>query len=150
MLRRTYILGFALVCIGAAGVSKSAFAKAHKHLSGKQLLGDKIRTDGEHVIDKNGKHTVSVRVTKGKVAGLHVKNENSSNVAVKKYKFNKKLAEVIGPTLASYESIQYQDLGLVYIGYSFVDDFGNENIYWFPYDMILDGDTGAVIYVPLV
>jgi hypothetical protein len=25
---------------------------------------------------------------------------------------------------------------------------GNEEIYWFPYDMILDGDTGAVKYVP--
>jgi len=29
-----------------------------------------------------------------------------------------------------------------------VDDFGNEEIYWFPYDMILDGDTGAVEYIP--
>jgi hypothetical protein len=27
---------------------------------------------------------------------------------------------------------------------------GNEEIYWYPYDMILDGDTGAVEYVPVI
>jgi hypothetical protein len=29
------------------------------------------------------------------------------------------------------------------------DDYGDEQIYWYPYDMILDGDTGAVEYVPV-
>ena len=36
----------------------------------------------------------------------------------------------------------------VYIGYSYVDEYGEAETYWFPYDMIVDGDTGAVEYVP--
>jgi hypothetical protein len=40
-------------------------------------------------------------------------------------------------------------MGTVYIGYSYVDDDGNEEIYWFPAEEIVDGDTGAVEYVPL-
>lgn len=43
---------------------------------------------------------------------------------------------------------QDQDLGTVYIRYSCIDDDRNEEIYWFPEEMILDGDTGAVEYVP--
>jgi hypothetical protein len=49
---------------------------------------------------------------------------------------------------ASLRSVQDQDMGTVYIGYSYVDENGDEEIYWFPYDMIVDGDTGAVEYVP--
>ena len=26
--------------------------------------------------------------------------------------------------------------------------YGDEVIYWFPYDMIYDGDTGAIEYIP--
>ena len=44
---------------------------------------------------------------------------------------------------------QTQDLGMTYIGYSYFDEYGDEYIYWFPYEMIYDGDTGAVEYVPL-
>ena len=28
-----------------------------KHKNGKQLLGDKIKTDGKHVVETNGPHT---------------------------------------------------------------------------------------------
>ena len=44
---------------------------------------------------------------------------------------------------------QLQDLGIVYIGYSYYDEYGNEVIYWYPYDMIYDGDTGAIEYIPV-
>jgi hypothetical protein len=50
---------------------------------------------------------------------------------------------------ASFVLTQDMDMGTVYIGYSYVDDDGNEEIYWFPAEEILDGDTGAVEYVPL-
>ena len=43
---------------------------------------------------------------------------------------------------------QYQDTGTGYIGYAYTDDYGNEEIYWFPYDEVIDGDTGAVDYIP--
>jgi len=128
-----------------------AYAKGHHHHNGKQLVGDKIKTNGEHVIDKKGPHTVSVNVTNGKIAGLHVKHAQKGDVPVKKYKTTKKMAQSDGLRLVSYPDMvaQTQDLGTTYIGYSYVDDYGDEQIYWFPYEMILDGDTGAVEYVPL-
>ena len=39
-------------------------------------------------------------------------------------------------------------MGTTYIGYAYIDDNGDEQIYWWPYEMIYDGDTGAVEYVP--
>ena len=39
--------------------------------------------------------------------------------------------------------------GTVYIGYAYYDDYGDEQIYWYPYEIIYDGDTGAIEYVPL-
>jgi len=59
------------------------------------------------------------------------------------------MAATDGLHYAAYTLTQYQDIGTTYIGYAFVDDFGDEHIYWFPYEMILDGDTGAIEYVPL-
>ena len=44
-------------------------------------------------------------------------------------------------------TVQDTYLGTTYIGYSYYDDYGDEYVYWFPYDMILDGDTGAIEYV---
>ena len=70
------------------------------------------------------------------------------DVAVTKYKTSTKMASADGYRQVVYLVAQAQDLGTVYIGYSYVDDYGDEQIYWFPYDMILDGDTGAIDYVP--
>ncbi len=74
---------------------------------------------------------------------------------VKKYKTTKKMAERVGEahgiSLVSSRSMlaQSQYLGVMYIGYSYIDEYGDEYIYWFPYEMIYDGDTGAIEYVPL-
>ena len=113
------------------------------------MLGNKIKQNGEHVIDKKGEHTVSAKVTNGKIAGVSVKHSKKGDVPVKKYKTKKKMAQTDGIKYAAYIPAQYQDIGTTYIGYSFIDDNGDEQIYWFPYEMILDGDTGAVEYVPL-
>jgi hypothetical protein len=53
-----------------------------------------------------------------------------------------------GFQLASYLLAQDQYVGTMWIGYAYIDDYGEEIIYWFPYDMILDGDTGAIDYYP--
>jgi hypothetical protein len=126
----------------------------HNHLSGKQLLGDRIKTNGNHVIHKSGKYTTSVAVKDGKIAGVHVKHSEKGDVPVKKYKTTKKMAlnggRANGFSLVSFPiTAQIQDLGMTYIGYSYIDDYGDETIYWFPYEMIYDGDVGAVEYVPL-
>lgn len=128
----------------------------HQHLSGPQLVGDKIKTPGKHVIDQRGKFTSTATVKNGKIAGINVKHSEKGEVHVTKYKTKRKMAanagEADGIFLASYHHgllAQVQDLGTTYIGYAYIDDYGEEVIYWFPVEMIYDGDTGAIDYVPL-
>src|SRR2546429_8834958 len=144
----TIVAIIGLVAFVGPGVTP-ALAKAHHHHSGQKMLGNKIKDNGEHVIHKQGEHTVSAKVVNGKIAGVNVKHSKKGDVPVKKYKTKKKMAQTDGIHYASYTLAQYQDIGTTYIGYSFIDDFGDEQIYWFPYEMILDGDTGAIEYVPL-
>lgn len=146
---RTYRILTAIVALMSIVAVAPAIAKGHHHQNGQQLLGEKIKTNGEHRIHKVGKHTVAVQVANGKVAGLHVTHSEKGDVPVKKYKTKKKMAQTDGIYYASFTLVQYQDLGTTYIGYAFTDEYGDEHIYWFPYEMIFDGDTGAVEYVPL-
>jgi hypothetical protein len=60
-----------------------------------------------------------------------------------------RLAQADALQPVAFMTVQAQDLGTTYIGYSYIDDNGDEVVYWFPYDMILDGDMGAVTYVPV-
>jgi len=133
----------------ALGGSAVAAVKGNHH-DAKQMLGESIKHDGNHVIHKKGKYTATAEVRNGKVAGVHVKHSEKGDIPVKKYKTHRKMAQAaFGRVVyASFRSAQDQDLGTVYIGYAFVDDEGNEEIYWFPAEMILDGDTGAIEYVP--
>jgi hypothetical protein len=139
----------------AQGKGKGKTKGKHNHFSGQQLLGDKVKTNGHHVIHKAGKYTASATVKDGKIAGVNVKHSEKGDVPVKKYKTTKKMAERTGESngisLVSYGSMlaQIQDLGMTYIGYAYTDEYGDEYIYWFPYEMIYDGDTGAIEYVPL-
>src|SRR5947208_599093 len=74
-----------MASIGVFAMAGPAVAKKHEHHSGKDLLGDKIKANGKHVIHKKGPHTVSVDVMNGKIAGVSVKHDKKGNVAVKKY-----------------------------------------------------------------
>jgi hypothetical protein len=138
------ILGLFALSLPAVVVDKV------EHQNGKQLLGENIKSDGNHVIEKKGDYTASVEVKNGKVAGVHVNHAKKGDVPVKKYKTNKKMAQAGAPQYknASFLLPQNQYLGTTWIGYSYVDAYGVETIYWFPYDMILDGVTGAIDYVP--
>jgi len=124
-----------------------------KHHNGKDLVGDKIKTNGHHVIDKNGDYTAAVDVQDGKIAGMKVNHATKGEIPVKKYKTTKKMAGASGPQHAGFQraafvQVQSTYIGTTYIGHSYVDEYGTEEIYWYPYDMILDGDTGAVEYLP--
>ena len=119
------------------------------HKNGKQLLGEKLKKNGKHILDKKGANTASVDVKDGKITGVKVKHDKKGDVTVIKYKTSKKMAYVEGLQLASMRLAQVQNLGTVYIGYAYYDEDGYEEIYWFPYDMIYDGDTGAIEYVPV-
>ena len=130
---------------------KEQKVKEHKHHNGKDLVGDKIKKDGKHQFHQNGKNTAFVDVKGGKIAGVTVTHAEKGNVPVKKYKTNKKMAGASANDIQPVSLVlaQAQYLGTTWIGYSYIDDFGYEVIYWFPYEMIYDGDTGAVDYVPV-
>lgn len=46
----------------------------HKHHDGAKMLGERIKGNGKHVIEKNGPHTVSLDVKHGKIAGMHARH----------------------------------------------------------------------------
>jgi hypothetical protein len=139
---------FSLFVLGDDAVAAPK-AKHHNHHDGKQLLGENLKTNGHHEIHRKGNYSTSVEVKDGKIGGVHVKHVTKGDIPVTKYKTHKKMAQAGARVVyASLRSVQDQDMGTVYIGYSYVDENGDEEIYWFPYDMIVDGDTGAVEYVP--
>jgi hypothetical protein len=134
-----------------AGAQAKGKHKQH-HNNGKDKLGDKIKQNGNHVIDQKGEATVSVDVKDQKVAGMHVKHAKKGELAVTKYKTHKKMADAgTAVHMAAYDTMlaQAQSLGTTWIGYSYIDDYGDEQIYWYPVEMIYDGETGAIDYVPL-
>jgi hypothetical protein len=143
VLRSLTILVVSLAFIGAAVAAK----KKHSHHDGKALLGEKLKTNGTHQIHKNGEYTVHAEVKDGKIAKMHVKHSKKGDIAVKKYKTNKKMASL--DTSSDEQPAQGGTvIGTTYIGYAYVDDLGNEEIYWVPADIVLD-DSGAIEYVPI-
>jgi len=144
-----------LALVGSIAFVGTASAK-HNHNSGPQLLGNRLNTNGKHDIHKVGEHTVSVHIENKKVAAVSVTHRTKGNVAVKKYKTTRKMAqgnEIDAPAATNGSLVQpagYQvaQSTVVYIGYSFFDGV-DEQIYWFPAEMVVDPFTGAVDYVPL-
>jgi len=148
-VRAAIVITFGLLAIGS--VAFAAAAKKQNHLDGHRLVAAKLKTDGHHDIDKRGHYSASVESKGGKIAAFHVVHDTKGAIPVKKYKTNKKMVQATGShlTYASFALPQDTDLGTVEIGYSYIDDDGNEEIYWFPAEEIVDGDTGAVEYIPL-
>jgi len=133
----------------AKGGGKDKGKGKAKHKNGKQLLGDKIKKNGKHVLETSGANTVSVDVKDGKITGMKVKHSKKGELPVTKYKTTTKMASADVLQYASMQQVQLQQLGTVYIGFAYYDEYGYEEIYWYPYDMIYDGDTGAIEYIPV-
>jgi hypothetical protein len=154
MIRNRHLLS-ALALIGAVAFISTAFAK-HQHQDGQQLLGNKIATTGKHDVHKVGEHTVSIHVENKKIARVTAAHRTKGNVAVKKYKTTKKMAQGYELNIpmenagALVQSARYQiaQSQIVYIGYAFSDGI-DEYIYWFPAEMVVDPFTGAVEYIPV-
>lgn len=125
--------------------------KKAKHQNGKQLAGDKVKKDGKHELHKNGKHTAFVDVKGGKVTGVSVKHAEKGDVRVKKYKTTKNpmTTASASPGFQAVAFVPAQSVvGETWIGYAYIDEWGDEVIYWFPYDIVYDPWTDAVEYVP--
>jgi hypothetical protein len=153
-LRIRHLLPAAIAIFGAFALGNSAVAvvaKVQHHHNAKQLVAEKLKQDGHHDIDHKVKYTTSVEVKNGKITALHVRHSEKGDIPIKKYKTHRKMAENTSAHFiyADYRLAQLQDLGTEYIRYSYIDDEGNEEIYWFPAEEVYDGDTGAIEYVPL-
>jgi len=161
MLRRLRILATCVAVVGlivatgaladpqGKGKGKGGGAKKHQNMSGKELLGNKIHENGQHKIHDHGKFSAFANVKNGKVAGVNVKHADKGDVKVTKYKTTNKSAQP--PTSMGWHLISEayaQDLYVdtIWIGFAYIDDFGEEIIYWFPVGMVLDGETGAIVY----
>ena len=107
MNRTRRLITASVATFGALALSGGVIAapkekkEKHHHQNGKQLLGEKIKKNGRHEIDKKGEHTVSVETKGGKIAGLHVKHAKKGELPVKKYKTEKKMAQTYGFRYAS-------------------------------------------------
>jgi hypothetical protein len=134
----------AFAFIGGAAVAGPK--KTQHHNSGHGLVGERLKTNGTHQLDKKGKHTVSAEVKGGKIAAFHVKHETKGEISTKKYRSKTKVALLDGPQAPAVPA--QTDLGTTYIAYAYIDDDGNEEYYWFPAEEILD-PSGAIDYVPL-
>jgi hypothetical protein len=122
-------------------------AKQHKHVSGKSLLGDRIKQNGHHKLEDNGKFSAYADVANGKITGVKVSKSDQGDVPVTKYKSTKKMASLSSGAKIYLAQYGYDDTATtVWVGYGYVDDFGEEIIYWFPVDMIADGEAGCVPY----
>ena len=149
--RRLLLSGIAAA--GALAVAGPVLAKKKEHHhSGKDVLGEKVKKNGKHLLEKKGKHTATVEVKDEKIAGLSVKHDTKGDVPVKKYKTNKNMAATNGISFVAYSGMlaQAYSTGTTYIGYAYYDDYGDEVIYWWPYEMIYDPWTGTTEYVPYV
>jgi hypothetical protein len=125
-------------------------AKKGHHNNGKALLGDKIKSNGHHVLGQKGHYTATAEVRDGKVTGVHVKHATKGDIPVKKYKTTKKMAllrtEPVQVATLDPAALQTVTITL-YIGYAYYDEEDDyEDIYWFPEDEVYDGDAGAVDY----
>ena len=127
---------------------KEKKVKQHKHKNGKALLGDRIKKNGKHKLEQHGKHAAYANVKDGKITGVTVEHSEKGPVPVTKYKTTKKMAAADGIQPVALHLAQ-QSMGSTWIGYAYIDEWGDEVIYWYEYEMIYDGDTGAVDYVPV-
>ncbi len=144
-----------LACL-AALVGLVGLAHADNHHNGHSLLGNKLKTNGKHVLHTMGAHTAHAHVKKGKLAKVEVIHKTKGAVAVTKYKSARKLHAQAGAGVEHHYVGFNPDetreecgvgVGISYVGWGY--RVGNAVIiYWFPVTIVLNGAAGAVLYAP--
>ena len=118
-------------------------AHKHVHKSGHALLGEKMRQDGRHELEKHKGRSVTADVKNGKIVGMA-----AGDFPVKRVKSTSKMAGLDGGLiLASFRAPfeLAQDDG--YYGYC-VDDGVEYDCYWYPASDIGDPDDDWAPYDP--
>jgi hypothetical protein len=144
---------FGLACLTAL-VAVVGLARADNHHNAQALLGNKLKTNGKHVLHTNGQHTAHAHVKGGKVTNVEVTHKTKGAVQVTKYKSAKRHhaqaesgVEHHYVSLNGDESDEECGVGIAYVGWGY--RVGNlVIIYWFPVEIVAGGVGGAVVYVP--
>jgi len=136
------LAGGAIISPALAQGNSESKAKGKKHQkNGKDLVGNKIKQNGTHHIDKADKIDVAVDVSNGKVVALKAKHPQKGDLQVGKVKSTEKFA-----LLESSTNLQFaQAIYVWYYAYWFMDEYGDYWYYWFPVEYIID-DGSWVIY----
>jgi len=154
MISRRGVLGGLGAVVGSVGISpamsqgnsqgqSNAQGKGKKHQkNGKDLVGDKIKQNGNHKIDKADKIDVSVDVKDGKVVALKAKHPQKGDLQVGKVKSTEKFAVI---DLSSNFHLT-QATYVWYYAYWFMDEYGDYWYYWFTVEYIIDDGSWVVYY----
>src|SRR5215813_2727807 len=97
MLSRRTVLDLLVFCAfvttaGAEPAKKQESAKKHQHKNGHGLLGDKLKQNGRHQVDKAGQATVAAEVNNGKVTAMSANHPQKGNLPARKVKSRQKMA----------------------------------------------------------
>jgi hypothetical protein len=113
--------------------------KEKHHKDAKSLIGNDIKVNGNHKLDKAGTIDVSADVQGGKVVGFHAKHPSKGDLAVNKVKSTTKFALLERQPASAVQNASV--LTVWYYAYWFTDEFGNDWYYWWPVDYIIDDGT---------
>ncbi len=150
MLNRRTVLNL-LVSSSALTFAGAAFAKNKNHKNGHSLLGNKLKQNGRHQLDKAGQATVSADVNNGKVTALSATHPQKGNLPARKVKSSKKMADLepsrvrVAEFINGEGGVQLVQAVVYYYAWCF-DDGIDEYCYWFPADVVIV-DAGWVEYV---
>ena len=102
-------------------------AHRHMHRNAHELLGERIRHEGRHEIEKIKGRSVVAEVRHGKVEKM-----DAEDLPMKRVKEHRKMAGVEGAFLrVALSPIQLAQYDPTYYGYCFDDGVGY-NCYWYP------------------
>jgi hypothetical protein len=142
-----------LACVAALFALVSV-VQADNHHNGHSLIGDKLKTNGKHVLHTHGDHTAHAHVTGGKIAKVEVNHKTKGAVKVTAYTSNKKLHADAGSRVEHHyvsldpEAAEPQFGGAIaWVGWGYTVN-GVVIIYWFPVTIVVGIPAGAVVYAP--
>src|SRR5215471_17872553 len=144
MLSRRTVLDLLVSCAfvtaaGAEPAKKQESAKKHQHKNGHNLLGDKLKQNGRHQIDKAGQAAVSAEVNNGKVTAMTANHPQKGNLPARKVKSTQKLARIEPERIrvaANTGDVQLAQAAVYYYAWCFNDGL-DEYCYWYPADVVI-------------
>jgi len=135
---------------GAEPAKKQEPGKKHQHKNGHNLLGEKLKQNGRHQIDKAGQATVSAETNNGKVTAMSANHPQKGNLPARKVKSRQKMAETESESVRVAANVEGTQLAqtIVYTSYGWCFDDGLDvYCYWYPADVVIV-DASWVEFVP--